>query len=127
MQPSASYMQRWTPLVGERAAKVIWKSEIMSSAYVVAALVLAVAASFGFAVSIPLGVVLAVTGAGCLVLRLRERMRIAQALTDYFGTPITWQHIPVLRPNAFSRACAQEGWAPKQSATPPTRGESVAG
>jgi len=72
--------------------------------------ILALAGSFGFTVSVPLGLALVAGALGCVWMRIREHMKIADALSEHFGTVITWGKLPRFRPDTFKRACATYGW-----------------
>lgn len=118
MQPPSSFRQTWTPLVGERATQVMWRSELLSFAYGLAAFGLAVAASFGFARSAALGFALVGGVVTCFALGTRERKKIALALSEYFGASITWRELPVLNSTRFKAACDARGWSPAAPADP---------
>jgi hypothetical protein len=103
----------WIPPVGKRAAAEMRRQAYVGLAAGLAAIGLAVACSFLFGSGTPAGVLLgcvaAALAAAAFVSVIRGRMKVAAALSFWFGREIRWSEMPRMQPAAFDAWCEKKG------------------
>ena len=108
----------WVPRIGSVAAAELRRNGYFTLAVGPLGLALAVGSSFAFgagtAMGVALGVVCVLVIVGIFSPWLRGRMRVAAALSQWFGVHIGWQEMPSMRPSQFDPWCRRRELEPTQ-------------
>lgn len=105
---SANFDATWIPRIGERGALELRRGRKIALTVAVVVPVLAVAAGVLFAVGglgDLLGAMLMVVVAGCCAMFVRAQMRLAAAMSEWFGVKIRGGQIPKMNPKRFDVWC----------------------
>jgi hypothetical protein len=105
---SANFDATWIPRIGERGAVELRRGRRIALTVAVVVPALAVAAGVLFAVGglgNLLGAVLMVVVAGCCAMFVQAQMRLAAAMSEWFGVKIRGGQIPKMNPKRFDVWC----------------------
>lgn len=109
---SANFDATWIPRIGERGAFELRRGRKIALAVATVVPVLAVVAGVLFAVGglgNLLGAILMVVVAGCCAMFVRAQMRLAAAMSEWFGVKIRGGQIPKMNPTRFDTWCDARG------------------
>jgi hypothetical protein len=99
----------WLPRIGARATAELRRNARVGMIMVVTVLAMGIACSFAFGRGTPGGVLLGcvevVIGIVAFVLLIRSRMRLAEAISQWFGTKIGSRELPNMNPKQFDAWC----------------------
>jgi hypothetical protein len=109
---SESFDATWIPRIGERGAYELRRGRKIALTVATAVPLLAVAAGVLFAVGglgNLVGAVLMVVVAGCCVMFVRAQIRLAAAMSEWFGVKIRGGQVPKMNPKRFDVWCEARG------------------
>lgn len=106
----------WVPRIGAAATSELRRSAYVTMAAVPAALSMSLAASFAFAEGSLTGVLLGcaalLVAASVFAMIVRSRIRLADAMSQWYGTEISHRELPRLRTKQFDEWCESRNLRP---------------
>jgi len=102
-----SFEDIWVPRIGQQATRQLRRSSMILLVVVPGNLALATFCSFtlasGTTLGVTAGIVAAALGAGMFLYWLQSRIRLARAICEWIGVPVSRNEMPRMRTDAFDR------------------------
>lgn len=102
-----SFEDIWVPRIGQQATRQLRRSSMILLVMGPLTFALATVCSFTFAsgtaLGVTAGIVAATLAAGMFLYWLQSRIRLARAIHDWIGVPVSWNEMPRMRVEAFDR------------------------
>jgi hypothetical protein len=108
-----SFDEIWIPRIGEKATAQLRRNGYLTLVVGPTILALAIGSSFAFGSGVPagwlLGGVCVAVALAAFVAWMRSRLKLAKALSEWFGVGIGWQEVPRMRAAQFDTWCQRRG------------------
>lgn len=114
----STFEQIWVPRIGDQATVQLRRSSYLGLVTGPVIIGLAIACGFSFGSSKSSGVVLGLVEAALAVVVfaawIRSRMKLATAVSQWFGVKVGWQEMPRMRSAQFEVWCQRRGLSSAQ-------------
>lgn len=113
MMATSNFEDVWVPRIGDLATAQLRRSSSFGLLTGPLVLGLAIASSISFGSGKAEGIVIGLVGIGSALAIfgawIRSRMKLAAAVSSWFGVKIGWQEMPRMRAAQFDAWCQQRG------------------